>query len=357
MISTRATARAFIGVGLASLIVSGVLLMAVPARADHGGAAVEAAVATNLSPEEFVAVFDDADLPGLGEIGTPPAITGDHELDTRIRNIGQQRGYRRRALPNRPLTEVDGRYLQPQAARGWLSLRAAAEKAGHTIRIVSAFRNEEHQALLYRRKAKGTSDRAIDQTLRVVAVPGYSKHHTGYAIDIAAPGGDHNSFGNSRAYAWMAADNFAVAKAHGWVPSYPDGSGPGGPDPEPWEFVWVGSANIICGNFEPTTDHRFCDTHDSDFTEDIDWLAKEMITTGCSPVRFCPDRNLTRAQAATLLWRYSGRPEIETMLPFVDVPADSYFAQAAQWMFSAGLTTGPLRRPSTRRVRSPAPNS
>ena len=43
----------------------------------------------------------------------------------------------------------------------------------------------------------------------------------------------------------MAANNFAEAKRHGFVPSYPAGAGPQGPRPEPWEFVYVGVAPLI----------------------------------------------------------------------------------------------------------------
>ncbi len=45
---------------------------------------------------------------------------------------------------------------------------------------------------------------------------------------------------------WLRADDFAVAKRHGFVPSYPRGSAPQGPQPEPWEFVHVGVGAIRC---------------------------------------------------------------------------------------------------------------
>ncbi|MXW75963.1 MAG: hypothetical protein F4Z58_07965 [Acidimicrobiaceae bacterium] len=328
----------FTSVSVALLVAASALGAApTPAAADQTGAVA----ATELSPDEFLSLFDNAELPGLGEIGPAPAITGNAELDARIRAIGEQRGYQRRALPNRELTRVGGHLLQPEAAEAWQALRVSAQNAGFTVTLVSAFRSEAQQAALYRRKVTGTSDAAIDRGLRVVAVPGYSKHHTGYAIDLADSGGDHNAFGNSRVYAWLAADNFAIAKAHGFVPSYPFGSSaPIGPNPEPWEFVWVGTTNIICGDFEPSAENRFCDTVGSAFQADVNWLAAQGITTGCGSNRFCIHGNLTRAQAATLLWRYSGKPETQSEFPFVDVPTGSYYSQAAQWMFARSLTTG-----------------
>ncbi len=328
-------------VSLALLVAAGGLgLSATPVRADHTITVDEAVAATDLSPDEFLAIFDNAELPGLGKIGPVPAITGDAELDARIRAIGEQRGYTRRPLPNRSLTRVDGLLLQPEAAEAWKALRAAANEAGFTIALTSAYRSEPHQAALYRRKPVAISEAAINRILQWLAVPGYSKHHTGYAIDIADAGGYHSAFGNTKVYAWLAADNFAVAKAHGWIPSYPSGSKPAGPNPEPWEFVWVGHDNIICGDFVPAPEHPFCDTIGSIFRADIDWLAAEGVTTGCRPNRYCANGEVTRAQAATLLWRYSGEPEVELGLPFVDVPPDSYYSQAAQWMFEQSLTTG-----------------
>ena len=45
----------------------------------------------------------------------------------------------------------------------------------------------------------------------------------------------------------MSADNYAAAKVFGFVPSYPVGATAIGPDPEPWEFTYVGVHNIRCG--------------------------------------------------------------------------------------------------------------
>ncbi len=44
----------------------------------------------------------------------------------------------------------------------------------------------------------------------------------------------------------MAADNYRVAKQFGFIPSYPSGAGAQGPEPEPWEYVYVGVKAIDC---------------------------------------------------------------------------------------------------------------
>ena len=72
------------------------------------------------------------------------------------------------------------------------------------------------------------------------------------------------------------------------------------------------------------------------------------ITTGCSsdPLRFCPDRTVTRAQTASFLARALGlRPAVPAR--FVDVDGRSVHAVSIDRLFAAGITTGcssdPLR--------------
>ena len=89
------------------------------------------------------------------------------------------------------------------------------------------------------------TDEKIYFELRVVAPPGYSRHQTGYAIDLASGSYGHNEFEHSEAYAWLTADNFYQAKRHGFVPSYPAGVENQGPDPEAWEFIYVGVDYLV----------------------------------------------------------------------------------------------------------------
>jgi len=332
-----------------------ILASTINATAASAGPAGDAVAATNHTAAQYAAAFDLAVLPGLAPIGPAPAITGNAELDARIRAIAEARGYKRRPEPNRPLVDVDGRLLQPEAAAGWATLRDAAASAGIPISITSGYRPVTTQAGFLRDRLGNRSDAAIDNALRTVAAPGYSKHHTGYTIDMRSGAAEGFGFKNSAAYAWLAANNFANAKAHGWLPSYPDGSGLVGPIPEPWEFVWVGAINIICADFSATPGRAFCDTIGSTFEPDIDWLLSSGITVGCGNSRFCTDSHLTRAQAATMLWRLSDSPlpPAATGL-FDDVPSNAYFTSPVRWMIHNSITTGvtptefqPLR-PTTR---------
>ncbi len=322
---------------LALLVVSSV----VATSAAAAGEVEDAVAATSHSPAQYAATLDTAVLDGLAPLGPPPAITGDAELDARIRAIAEARGYKLRANPNRDLVTVDGRFLQPEAAAGWLSLKAAAAANGHFLSLTSAYRNVASQFRSFRQRLNGTSDASIDTVLRTVAAPGYSKHHTGYTIDIKSSTAFGFAFRGSPAYAWMAADNFANTKAHGWIPSYPEGAVLVGPNPEPWEFVWVGAINIICGDFQPNADQPFCDTVGSTFAVDIDWLHTEQITVGCRAGRFCTSGLLTRGQAATMMWRMVGSPDqVATSTEFSDVPDNAYYSAPVRWMVDNRYTTG-----------------
>ena len=313
-------------------------LAATPAAANPVTDALEA---TDLSPDGLMAAFDDAILTGLQPmIGPAPSITGNADLDNRIRELAEARGYERQAEPSIPLTRIDGRFLQPQAAAAWEELRTAATNAGHSITLTSAYRSARHQAWIFRSRMAGTSDAALGTLLETVAAPGYSKHHTGYAIDLRSGNSVLFDFATTPAYAWLSADNFARAKAHGWMPSYPFGIDDQGPNPEPWEFVWAGAVNIICADFAPSEGNPFCDTLDSIFVDDVTWLHQTKITTGCTENRFCTERAVTRAEGATFLWRLFGRSSPSQPAEFDDVAEGTFYANAVAWMFENNITTG-----------------
>lgn len=171
-----------------------------------------------------------------------PAITGRGELDARIRDLAERRGYGRRPTASAPLVTVGGVRLLPEVAEAWEALRRDALGSGHDLRLVAGFRDVATQRTLFLGRLRGHSTGAIEATLRWTAPPGYSKHHTGAAIDITVRGLRPGAFGGSAAYTWLAANNYRRARAHGFLPSYPPDGPPQGPEPEPWEWVYVGPA-------------------------------------------------------------------------------------------------------------------
>jgi LAS superfamily LD-carboxypeptidase LdcB len=204
---------------------------------------------------QFVALFYEVNQPNLAPITSPPPITGDATADQRIVSIAQGRGYRLQATPTGAMSTVDGRPAQPLAAEAWRALAAAAAADGITMEVISAYRSIDDQRAIFLRRldeagpftvdqiAAGEADGAIDSILQTSSIPGYSKHHTGYAVDVrdVDSGLPFTRFGETAAYQWMSANNFANAKRFGFVPSYPHGVEQQGPMPEEWEFVWVGT--------------------------------------------------------------------------------------------------------------------
>ena len=180
----------------------------------------------------------------------PPPITGDDETDRLWRQIATGRGYQRRPL----VADVDqlktisqSRHrLQPQAAVDFETMQQAARAAGHPLTLSSAYRDHDYQAKLFLRLLdQPYREEEIDRRLRRSALPGYSKHHTGYVVDLAE--GDYilEQFVESGSYQWLADDGFANARRWGWIPSYPAGGTPQGPEPEPWELIWVGDVDQL----------------------------------------------------------------------------------------------------------------
>jgi hypothetical protein len=84
-------------------------------------------------------------------------------------------------------------------------------------------------------------DDIVEAILATTSVPGTSKHHTGITVDIDELGHNNlDTFYQTNSYRWMSDNNFYNAKRFGFIPSYPAGGRNMGPNPEPWEFVYIG---------------------------------------------------------------------------------------------------------------------
>lgn len=206
--------------------------------------------------DQFKELYDYAvanQLPGLSQPTSQLPVTGDAALDDRIWKIAFARGYLLRPFASGNLASADGVPMQSQAAAAWAQLKAAARDAGLPFIVSSAYRSPATQRTQFLSKLQGTSNEAINATLVWYSVPGTSKHHGGYALDFRHSNGTFGDFRNTPDYAWLSQDNFYNAKRFGFIPSYPDDVTAQGPNPEPWEFVWVGVDLIRCGtSVEPS---------------------------------------------------------------------------------------------------------
>lgn len=101
-------------------------------------------------------------------------------------------------------------------------------------------------------------------------------------------------------------------------------------------FLWRSS-----GEPEVEGTHGFSDVPEGSYYETaVTWLARSGITTGTEPSLYVPHDPVTRAQMAVFLWRADGRPSSGGEHGFADVPADSYFAAAVDWLAEIRITTG-----------------
>jgi len=123
--------------------------------------------------------------------------------------------------------------LRPDALAAWRRLREAAARDGVAVHLISAFRSVEYQCEVIRRKQAG--GRSMEDILRVNAVPGFSEHHTGCAVDLGTTECPplEEAFEETPAFRWLAAQ----AEHFGFRLSYPRDN-PMGIRYEPWHWCY-----------------------------------------------------------------------------------------------------------------------
>jgi len=162
---------------------------------EDDGPAVDGALAIDpeqvTTPAEDSAPFidpEDALLP-TPPIVPPGAIDPDNLNQTQ--SCHRVTGYRSGKAFNICVTTVDGKYVEVNTARAYLRMRNAARSSGVTLRVVSGFRSMAQQRYLYHcyktRACNGGN---------LAAVPGYSNHQSGHALDLNTSAGG--------VYSWLA---------------------------------------------------------------------------------------------------------------------------------------------------------
>lgn len=123
--------------------------------------------------------------------------------------------------------------LTPASARQVTALFAAAEEDGIDLILASGFRSVVYQTALVQRRLD--SGRSLERTLLGTALPGYSEHHTGCAVDIVSRAYPRIGvrFRETDAYDWLSRN----AAEYGFRESYPDGNG-AGLIAEPWHWFY-----------------------------------------------------------------------------------------------------------------------
>ena len=102
-------------------------------------------------------------------------------------------------------------------------------------------------------------------------------------------------------------------------------------------FLWATN-----GRPEPnTTDNPFKDVSNEDwYYKAVIWAVENGITGGTSASTFSPDEPCTRAQVVTFLYAAAGRPDVDDINFFLDVPDEAWYTTPIIWAVEHGITSG-----------------
>ncbi|MBQ2679720.1 MAG: S-layer homology domain-containing protein [Firmicutes bacterium] len=77
------------------------------------------------------------------------------------------------------------------------------------------------------------------------------------------------------------------------------------------------------------------------YADAVSWAVKAGVTSGMTPTTFEPNGTVTRAQAVSFLWRSVGEPApYREYNPFIDVPSDTWYTKAVLWAVEQGIVYG-----------------
>jgi D-alanyl-D-alanine carboxypeptidase len=142
-----------------------------------------------------------------------------------------------------PIVADGGIQLRKAAAKQFQAMVAAARATGVVLVPISGFRSGSTQDHLFF-DIKAQRGQVATKRATISAPPGYSEHHTGYAVDIgdgAAPATNLNTtFEKTRAFKWLSAN----AARFSFEMSFPKDN-PQGVSYEPWHWRFVGDRHSL----------------------------------------------------------------------------------------------------------------
>ncbi|WP_339318502.1 M15 family metallopeptidase [Paenibacillus sp. FSL R10-2734] len=133
--------------------------------------------------------------------------------------------------------KIEKRMMRKEAAEALEKLFAGAEEDGIYLAGVSAYRSKETQTRLFNRYVEKDGE---ELARTYSAVPGYSEHQTGLAIDVSGSDGKcaaESCFGGTKEAEWLAQH----ATEYGYIIRFPEGKQDiTGYKYEPWHIRYVG---------------------------------------------------------------------------------------------------------------------
>ncbi len=132
---------------------------------------------------------------------------------------------------------MSGQVMRQEAATALENWLTAAQQAGYSIGVVSAYRSYQDQVDDYTNSVATIGQAETD---RSVALPGHSEHQLGTTADLSTASVGYEvvpAFGDTPEGRWLA----QTAAQYGFVMSYPNGKeAVTGYEYEPWHFRYVG---------------------------------------------------------------------------------------------------------------------
>ncbi len=133
--------------------------------------------------------------------------------------------------------------LKPEVAQKVETMMSQARAAGVSLDVISGFRSLEDQQYLFF-DLKAERGQTTQTRAEVSAPPGYSEHHTGYAVDfvdLSQPATELNAaFENTPAFRWLKEN----AAYYGFEMSFPK-ENQQNVAYEPWHWRYVGNQESL----------------------------------------------------------------------------------------------------------------
>lgn len=133
--------------------------------------------------------------------------------------------------------KIEKRMMRKEAAEALEKMFAGAEEDGIYLAGVSAYRSKETQTRLFNRYVEKDGE---ELARTYSAVPGYSEHQTGLAIDVSGSDGKcaaESCFGGTKEAEWLAQH----APEYGFIIRFPEGKQDiTGYKYEPWHIRYIG---------------------------------------------------------------------------------------------------------------------
>lgn len=128
-----------------------------------------------------------------------------------------------------------GVQMERETYAAFLQMFQAALQAGVQLYVTSGYRGYNEQDEVYQ---SWVAQVGAEAAKNYAALPGFSEHQTGCAIDVFVPGQTTTSFAAHPAAKWLAEN----AHFYGFILRYPNGKEQlTGYDYEPWHFRYVGA--------------------------------------------------------------------------------------------------------------------